>query len=136
MIDYGKAPTPALSTDFILWLHREFCERLPNDLLWVENPDTGERLRAVPGELRQRHVRVGRHIPPDPQELSAFLARFVGLSLPNLLPLNQRVQGSSVNEARPSKRKYSIRGRKFRKLAAHYVRRFSVPLRVVYPEHF
>jgi Fic family protein len=77
MIDYGKAPTPALSIDFILWVHREFCQRLPDDLLWVENPDTGERLPVVPGELRQRHVRVGRHIPPDPQELPAFLARFV-----------------------------------------------------------
>jgi Fic family protein len=77
MIDHGTAPAPALSTDFILWVHREFCERLPDDLLWVENPDTGERLPVVPGELRQRRVRVGRHIPPDPQELPAFLARFI-----------------------------------------------------------
>jgi Fic family protein len=76
-IDHGQAPSPALSTDFILWVHRSFCERLPDDLLWVENPDTGERLRVVPGELRRRHVRIGRHIPPDPQDLAAFLARLV-----------------------------------------------------------
>jgi Fic family protein len=77
LIDHGQAPSPSLSTEFILWVHRSFCERLPNDLLWIENPDTGERLRVVPGELRQRHVRIGRHIPPDPDELAAFLARLV-----------------------------------------------------------
>src|SRR5262249_22207695 len=53
------------------------CERLPDELLWVENPDTGERLRVIPGELRRRHVRIGRHIPPDPEELAALLARLV-----------------------------------------------------------
>ena len=77
MIEYGQAPSPVLSTEFIVWVHRAFCERLPDDLLWVENPDTGERLRVIPGELRQRHVRVGQHIPPDPQDVSAFLARFI-----------------------------------------------------------
>src|SRR5262249_38200104 len=40
MIDDGHAPSPALSMDFILWVHRTFCERLPDDLLWVENPET------------------------------------------------------------------------------------------------
>jgi len=77
MIDDGHAPSPALSMDFILWVHRTFCERLPDDLLWVENPETGEKLRVIPGELRRRHVRVARHIPPDPQDLPAFLARLI-----------------------------------------------------------
>ena len=77
MIDRGEAPGPVVSLDFILWLHRSFCERLPEDLLWVEDADSGARLRVVPGELRANHVRVGRHIPPDPVDLPAFLARFV-----------------------------------------------------------
>jgi Fic family protein len=77
LIDHGQAPSPAVSIEFILWIHSSFCERLPEDLLWVDNPDTGERLRLIPGELRQRHVRIGRHIPPDPQDLAAFLARLV-----------------------------------------------------------
>jgi Fic family protein len=76
-IDRGHAPSPTMSIEFLVWAHRSFCERLPDDLLWVENPDTGERLRLTPGELRQRHVRIGRHIPPDPQELPAFLGRLV-----------------------------------------------------------
>lgn len=85
LIDTGRAPAPVLSLDFLLWVHREFCERLPDDLLWVENPDSKERLRIVPGELRERHVKVGRHIPPDPKELPAFLARFVEAYSPKQL---------------------------------------------------
>jgi Fic family protein len=77
MIDRGEAPAPVVSIDFILWVHREFCCRLPDELLWVENPDTRERLQVVPGALRMSHVRVGRHIAPEPDELPAFLDRFV-----------------------------------------------------------
>jgi Fic family protein len=76
LIDRGEAPSPVVSTEFILWVHREFCQRLPDDLLWVINPETGERLRVVPGELRQRHVKVGRLVPVDPNDIPAFLNRF------------------------------------------------------------
>ncbi len=64
------------SVDYLLWLHREFCQRLPEELLWVQNPDTGERLRMIPGELRTGTVQVGRHIPPDPEALPRFMNRF------------------------------------------------------------
>lgn len=77
MIDAGEAPSPTVSLDFILWVHREFCQRMPEDLLWVENPDTKEKIKVVPGELRDRHVKVGHYIPPDPDQLRAFLDRFV-----------------------------------------------------------
>ncbi len=76
LIDRGEAPTPVISTEFILWVHREFCERLPDDMLWVTNPETGERIRVVPGELRQRHVKVGRLVAIDPEDIPAFLNRF------------------------------------------------------------
>ena len=62
--------------DYLTWLHREFCQRLPEELLWVQNPDTGERLRVVPGGLRAGWVQVGRHIPPDAEVLPRFLDRF------------------------------------------------------------
>lgn len=64
LIDEGAAPAPVLSMAFLTWVHREFCERLPEDLRWVTNPATGERLEVIPGALRQAHVRVGRHVPP------------------------------------------------------------------------
>jgi Fic family protein len=64
-----------VSAAYICWLHREFCSRLPDELLWVENPDTGERVRVVPGEIRTRTVKVGQHVPPCGEELAACLKR-------------------------------------------------------------
>lgn len=77
LIDDGRDPDvwPA-SDEYARWLHREFCSRLPESMLWVENPDTGENLPVVPGELRRHDVIVGRHIPPGPDTLPRFLARF------------------------------------------------------------
>jgi len=77
MIDRGEAPSPALSVDFIIWTHKNFCERLPDELLVVEHPTTKEKIKIVPGELRRKdHVKVGLHIPPAPGDLPAFLKRF------------------------------------------------------------
>jgi Fic family protein len=76
MIDRGEAPSPVVSTEFILWVHKEFCQRLPDELLWVSDLKSGQREHVVPGELRKRHVIVGRHIPPAAKDLPAFLARF------------------------------------------------------------
>lgn len=64
------------SAEYITWLHQEFCRRLPDELLWVENPDTGERLHVTPGILRTGWVQVGRHVPPGPESLPRFLKRF------------------------------------------------------------
>ena len=77
LIDFGEAPGGGVATvAYVRWLHLEFCRRLPDDLLWVTNPDTGHRLRVVPGELRQVPVKVGRHVPPAPDNLAALLHRF------------------------------------------------------------
>ena len=77
IIDRGEDPADVpTSVAYITWLHREFCRRLPDELLFVENPDTGERLRVLPGEIRQGWVQVGRHIPPSAGALPAFLQRF------------------------------------------------------------
>ena len=64
------------SLEYIVWLHREFCQRLPDELLWTQNPDTGQRLHIVPGEIRKSGVQVGRHIPPKAESLLSFLKRF------------------------------------------------------------
>ncbi|MXX16019.1 MAG: Fic family protein, partial [Gammaproteobacteria bacterium] len=49
---------------------------LPEELLRVEYPDTRERIEVIPGEFRQRDVRVGRHIPVSPGAVSRFMMRF------------------------------------------------------------
>jgi Fic family protein len=66
----------ATSTNSILEIHRRFCRLLPEDLLWVENPDSKERIRIIPGELRQRYVKVGRHVPVSPGAVPRFMQRF------------------------------------------------------------
>lgn len=76
-IDAGKDPqVDPTALVYILWLHHAFCERLPKDLLWTESPDGKKRVEVVPGKLRDGKVIVGRHEPPDPENLEAFLSRF------------------------------------------------------------
>lgn len=77
LIDDGDDPDiwPA-TEEYARWLHREFCARLPDEMLWVENPATGERLPVVPGDLRKNDVQVGRHVPPPHEDLPRFLTRF------------------------------------------------------------
>jgi Fic family protein len=57
-------------------VHRRFCAALPEDLLWVDEAATTQRVRMVPGELRRRDVRVGSHIAVSPGALPRFLSRF------------------------------------------------------------
>lgn len=66
----------ATTHDGLREVHRRFCELLPDDLLWVEDPETKERIRVVPGALRDRDVAVGRRLPVSPGALPRFLARF------------------------------------------------------------
>ena len=75
-IDDGGLRGGAVSQKELCEIHERFCELLPEDLLWVQEPDTGERLRVVPGELRHRDVKVGKHIPISPGAVPRFLERF------------------------------------------------------------
>ncbi len=75
-IDAGGLKDRSVSLAGIKEIHHRFYTLLPDDLLWIENPDTGERLRVVPGQLRDRNVRVGQHIPVTPGSVARFLAHF------------------------------------------------------------
>jgi Fic family protein len=77
-IDAGGLAGRPVSLAGIREVHYRFCERLPDDLLWLENPDTGERLKVVPGQLRDRDVRVGQHVPISPGAVPRFLAHCEG----------------------------------------------------------
>ena len=57
-------------------IHRRFCELLPDELLWVENPETGDKVRVESGRLRERDVKVGRHAPVSPGAVPRFMQRF------------------------------------------------------------
>ena len=72
----GLANRRGLTADGIFETHRRFCSLLPDDLLWIEDPKTHERVRVIPGELRHRDVQVGRHVAISPGALPRFLQRF------------------------------------------------------------
>ena len=91
-IDTGEDPDVApTSVEYLRWLHGEFCSRLPEKFLNVENSDTGDRIRIVPGEFRTGGVVVGAHVPPSADELPTFLLRFEEAYAPERLSKNLRI---------------------------------------------
>lgn len=72
----GLRDGQALRVVGIREIHRRFCEALPEDLLWVEDPATKERIRVVPGQLRDREVEVGQLLAISPGALPRFLDRY------------------------------------------------------------
>src|SRR5216684_2768184 len=49
-IDGGGLRERAVTSDGIREIHHRFCELLPEELLQVEDPETKERVKVVPGE--------------------------------------------------------------------------------------
>tara|TARA_A100001391_G_scaffold143804_2_gene101633 strand:- start:342 stop:1577 length:1236 start_codon:yes stop_codon:yes gene_type:complete len=68
----GRAATLA----GICEIHKRFGELLPDELLRVQDPQTGERIRVEPGMLRKRDVIVGDHVAVSPGAVPRFLGRF------------------------------------------------------------
>jgi len=75
-IDGGGLAGRAATAEGLREIHRRFGALLPDELLWIEEPDTHERLKMVPGELRGRDVRVGRHVAISPGAIPRFLSQF------------------------------------------------------------
>jgi Fic family protein len=100
MIDRGAMPFPALSVEGIRWIHREFCARLPDSLLLDEDPVGGTTIRMAPGELRTRHVKVGRHVAPEPDDVPALLDRFVQAYSTPMLSKTQRILAVGASHQR------------------------------------
>jgi Fic family protein len=75
-IDAGGLDDRATTLKSITEIHLRFCGQLPDDLLWVEDPATHEKIKVVPGELRRRDVQVGRHVAISPAAVPRFLERY------------------------------------------------------------
>ena len=75
-IDEGGLKARAVSVDSIREIHRRFCEALPEDMLWVEDPVTHERMKVIPGSLRMRDVAVGDHLAISAPAVPRLLQRF------------------------------------------------------------
>jgi Fic family protein len=75
-IDHGGIKSNVFSRGTLCEIHKRFCDLLPEDLLWIENPINNEKIKIVPGQLRQNDVEVGQHIAISPGAVPRFLARF------------------------------------------------------------
>jgi Fic family protein len=75
-IDAGGLKGRAVNADSLREIHRRFCEPLPDDLLWIVDPATKERIKVLPGELRHRDVAVGDHVAISAAAVPRFLHRF------------------------------------------------------------
>lgn len=75
-IDGGGLKGRSVTTTALQEIHQRFCSLLPDELLTVEDPVTKDRVRVVPGELRHRDVKVGRHVAISPAAVPRFLERF------------------------------------------------------------
>lgn len=75
-IDEGGLKDRPVTVDGVIEIHRRFCELLPEDLLFVEDPDTQERVPVMPGELRHRDVKVGTHLAISPGAVPRFMERY------------------------------------------------------------
>ena len=75
-IDDGGISERETTAETIREIHRRFCEELPDELLWVEHPNTKELLQVIPGEFRVHDVEVGRHVAISPPAIPRFLTRF------------------------------------------------------------
>jgi Fic family protein len=75
-IDAGGLKGRVVDVESIREIHRRFCEHLPADLLSVEDPATKKKAKIIPGALRTRDVKVGRHVAISPGAVPRFLRRF------------------------------------------------------------
>jgi len=57
-------------------LHKRFGELLPEELLWISDPETNAREKMILGALRERDVKVGQHVAVSPGALPRFLGQF------------------------------------------------------------
>lgn len=71
----GRATDAAVIPD----IHRRFCAHLPDELLWVSDPESKERIRMIPGALRRRDVKVGQHVAVSPGAVPRFLDRYAAV---------------------------------------------------------
>ena len=57
-------------------MHREFYNGMPDEFLNIKINDEGETVRLIPGEFRERGVKVGKHIPPRAEDIRPYMNWF------------------------------------------------------------
>jgi Fic family protein len=69
----GLGSRHPMDPEAICEMHQRFCKNLPESLLLVTAPETGEKRKIQPGRLREGFVQVGTHVPVSAPALPSFL---------------------------------------------------------------
>ncbi len=85
---------------FLQNIHKSFYDDLPEKFLAIENPESGEIIRLTPGEFRNRDVKVGRHIPPEPEEVIRLLGWFERIYHPQKIHGIERIFAAAASHHR------------------------------------
>ena len=75
-IDEGGLDDREMTVEGISEIHRRFTNLLPEELRWVEDPDTREKKPVVPGQERKHDAAVGEHVAISPGAIPRFMNRF------------------------------------------------------------
>jgi hypothetical protein len=70
------------SPNFILQLHQEFYQRVPESLWGIKNQKGEVVDKIVPGQWRHRQVIIGQHVPPSSDELAELMTSFCDMYHP------------------------------------------------------
>lgn len=89
------------SEEFLCWIHREFYNRLPEEMRFATT-QSGESVHVVPGELRNRGISVGRHDVPmiTREEVRSYLQKFDEFLSPENLIGSQKLLGMASSHHR------------------------------------
>ncbi len=95
-----KTEFDVFSLEFILILHKTFYENMPEELKTVYDDDHKESAEVVPGELRKREVKVGKHIPPNHTSISRLIDKFQSVYNPNKLHGPKKILAAACSHHR------------------------------------
>ncbi len=88
------------SEDFLCSIHREFYKRVPKRFLHIHDPETGDVVKMVPGEIRNREVKIAKHYPPKAESLELFLDRFENIYSPEKLVGHKKLIAAAASHHR------------------------------------
>lgn len=79
----GDNPPIPSSENYLKYIHKEFYKHLPEEFKKSKSIDDDTYKIVVPGEFRTCEVKVGNHVAPHSESVSAYMNRFESFYNPN-----------------------------------------------------
>lgn len=83
LVDRSPSLDELLTPEFIQDIHREFYERVPESLRELKDDDGNIVGHVVPGAFRTQSVRVGRHVPPEHDDVPRLMRQYCEIYHPD-----------------------------------------------------